>query len=481
MMTLKEIKGVGGMLTSFLFLFGMCFKSIAGRKLLKVYVQGQLSDLQRKNCETIALEFDEAPRTLQRFLESIKWDEQRLRDRIQEIVVKDHAHSESIGLIDESGVHKSGDETAGVVRQYNGNRGKLENCIVGVHLGYSAPGFQAILDSQLYLPWDWACDPARRKKAYIPDDVEFKTKPQIAMDLVDRALQNGLIVAWWTFDELYGRDSKFLDALDVREQRFVCEIPNTTRVWTSKPDVIRQEEQTGRGRPKKRPRVDDSQPPREVYNLLKYSHKFMLQTWQRYVIKDTDKGPEVWKFKHLTVWRQTHSGLPSTRCTLIVGRSVRTNETKFFLCNEVVGEKGVTMRGVLRVAFGRWVIEAEFRVSKEELGLDHLEARGWRCIHRHLHVTALSFLLCSRIRLSLDKGGTRKLTVEQVRRALNCWLQVHQSFKHPDEAFQKELNTQGYYQRRNAQAKTSHTKTRRTLYLKLGIDVDKIKSCIQSP
>ena len=72
--------------------------------------------------------------------------------------MKDHAHSESIGLIDESGVHKSGDETAGVVRQYNGNRGKLENCIVGVHLGYSAPGFQAILDSQLYLPWDWACD-----------------------------------------------------------------------------------------------------------------------------------------------------------------------------------------------------------------------------------------------------------------------------------------------------------------------------------
>ena len=435
MMTLKEIKGVGGMLTSFLFLFGMCFKSIAGRKLLKVYVQGQLSDLQRKNCEKIALEFDEAPRTLQRFLESIKWDEQRLRDRIQEIVVKDHAHSESIGLIDESGMHKSGDETAGVVRQYNGNRGKLENCIVGVHLGYSAPGFQAILDSQLYLPWDWACDPARRKKAYIPEDVECKTKPQIAIDLIDRALQNGLIVAWWTFNELYGRDSKFLDALDVREQRFVCEIPNNTRVWTSKPDVI----------------------------------------------KDTDKGPEVWKFKHLTVWRQTHRGLPSTRCTLIVGRSVRTNETKFFLCNAVVGEKGVTMRGVLRVAFGRWVIEAEFRVSKEELGLDHLEARGGRCIHRHLHVTALSFLLCSRIRLSLDKGGTRKLTVEQVRRALNCWLQVDQSFKHPDEALQKELNTQGYYQRRNAQAKTSHTKTRRTLYLKLGIDVDKIKSCIQSP
>lgn len=152
MMTLKELRSVGGMLTSFLFLFGMCFETIAGRRLLKVYVQGQLSDLQRKNCETIVLEFDEAPRTLRRFLESIKWDEQRLRNRIQEIVAKDHAHPEAIGLIDESGMQKSGRDTAGLVRQYNSNRGKIEYCIVAVHLGYSAPGFQAILNRQLYLP-----------------------------------------------------------------------------------------------------------------------------------------------------------------------------------------------------------------------------------------------------------------------------------------------------------------------------------------
>ena len=330
MMTLKELKGVGGMLTSFLFMFGMCFETIAGRRLLKVYVQGQLSDLQRKNCEAIALEFDVAPRTLQRFLESIKWDEQRLRNRIQEIVVKDHAHPEAIGLIDESGMHKSGRETAGVGRQYNGNRGKLENCIVAVHLGYSAPGFQVILDSHLYLPKDWASDPERRKKTYIPDDIEFKTKPQIASDLVDRALKNGIRVTWWTFDELYGRDSKFLDALDQQKQSFVCEIPNDTRVWTSKPDVITHEEHTGRGGPTKTPHVADDQPPRKVRSLLNHSIKFLMQTWQKYVIKETGKGPEVWKIKHLTVWRQTNNGLPSTRCTLIVARSVRTNETKFF-------------------------------------------------------------------------------------------------------------------------------------------------------
>ena len=164
MMTLKELKGVGRMLASFLLLFSSCFRSLAGRQLLRVYVQGLLSDVQRKNGEAIALEFDTCPRTLQRFLESIKWDEELLRDRCQEIVVSDHTHPDAIGLIDESGIGKSGHQTAGVARQYNGNRGKIENCIVGVHLGYSAPGFQTILDSRLYLPQGWFEDEARRKK-----------------------------------------------------------------------------------------------------------------------------------------------------------------------------------------------------------------------------------------------------------------------------------------------------------------------------
>jgi len=163
-MTLAELKNLGRMLTAFLALFKDCFAGIAGRRLLRVYVQGQLSDVQRKNCEAIALKFNTAPRTLQRFLESIKWNEEQVRDRCQQIVIREHAHPEAIGLIDESGMTKSGAGTAGVARQYNGNRGKIENCVVGVHLGYATPGFQTILDSHLYLPQDWASDPVRRQK-----------------------------------------------------------------------------------------------------------------------------------------------------------------------------------------------------------------------------------------------------------------------------------------------------------------------------
>lgn len=164
MLTLARISSIGLQLYQFLRLFSDCFARSAGRQLLGIYVQGQLSDIQRKNCEAIALTFDTPPRTLQRLLESIKWDEEKLRDRCQQIIARDHAHPQAIGLIDESGTHKSGRSTVGVTRQYNGNRGKIENCIVGVHLAYSAPGFQCLLDSRMYLPEDWASDPERQKK-----------------------------------------------------------------------------------------------------------------------------------------------------------------------------------------------------------------------------------------------------------------------------------------------------------------------------
>ena len=163
-MTLKQIGSLGRKLISFLALFADCFGRREARALLHVYVNGQLSDLHRKTAEAIALAAKVPPRTMQRFLESIKWDEERLRDRTPQIVAADHAHAEAVGCIDESGIAKSGAGTVGVARQYNGNRGKIENCGVSFQLSYSAPGFQTLLDSRLYLPEAWANDPVRRKK-----------------------------------------------------------------------------------------------------------------------------------------------------------------------------------------------------------------------------------------------------------------------------------------------------------------------------
>lgn len=171
-MTLKQIAALGKQLVTFLNFFADCFASRPARELLAIYVKGQLSDVHRKTCEAMALKFDTAPRTLQRFLESIKRDEQKLRDRCQQMVANDHAHPEAVGIIDESGNAKSGTQTVGTGRQYNGGHrhevllvgGKVENCLVGVHASYSAPGFQCLIDSQAYLPEDYANDPVRRKK-----------------------------------------------------------------------------------------------------------------------------------------------------------------------------------------------------------------------------------------------------------------------------------------------------------------------------
>lgn len=172
-MTLLQISGLGRKLTLFLSLFAGCFGRRDARRLLRVYVEGQLSNLHRKNAEAIALQSGTAPRTLQRFLESIKWDEEKLCDRVQEIVAKEHAHAEAIGCVDESGTAKSGRHTVGVARQWNGNRGKVDNAVVAVHLSYSAPGFQVLLDSTVYLSEDWAGDAARRKKRMCPRRSRF--------------------------------------------------------------------------------------------------------------------------------------------------------------------------------------------------------------------------------------------------------------------------------------------------------------------
>ena len=310
--------------------------------------------------------------------------------------------------------------------------------------------------------------------------MEFQTKPQIALTLIDRALANGIRVAAWTFDELYGHDSKFLDALDGRKQAYVAEIASNTQVWAARPHVIRKASaRSRRGRPAKVPRVASRSVSCQVRNLLRHSPKFQQQRWQRYRVKDTQKGPEVWEVKWLKVWRKNEEKLPSRQQTLIVARNLRTGQLKYFLSNRIIGHDGVTLRWLLRVAFGRWSIEACFRLAKEELGMDHFEVRGWRCIHRHYYVTAVSYLFCSRLRKHLDVNHTGELTVEQVRRSVNAYLN-YSNLPPPlrDKAWEKELAEQSYHQARNAQATRSHTKTRINPYHDLGINLHRIKSCI---
>jgi SRSO17 transposase len=321
------------------------------------------------------------------------------------------------------------------------------------------------------------------KKNYVPDDVVFRTKPQIALELVDRALANGVRVQAWTFDELYGRDSAFLDGLEQRRQIFVAEVPTNFHGWVNRPRVLRNGPSPQRGRKRKYPRLATGQPSSAVQNLLRYSPVFQRQRWQRYRIKDTTRGPEVWEVKWAVFWRKGNDGLPGRRHCLMVTRNVVTKEVKYFVSNRVPGEQGMTLRRLLRIAFGRWSVENCFRQAKEELGLDHYEVRGWQCVHRHFYLTQLSHLFCARVRQKFDAAivhddPLEHLTTEQVRRAINTWLQAAALRLTKTERLEKELGKQQYHQKRNAQARRSHTTTRKACLKALGIDVDRIKSCL---
>jgi SRSO17 transposase len=393
---------MGKHLNKFLGKFDDCFSRSESRQNLKTYVKGQLSELPRKSVEPIALAANMKPRTLQFFLSSIAWDQQRLIDKLQWIVATDHAHPESIGIIDESGNPKKGSHTACVQRQWCGNSGKIDNCVVGVHAAYTAGDFQCILDSDLYLPQDWANDSERREKAGIPEDVVYRKKTKIALDQIARAIGNGIRVLAWTCDEFYGRDGEFLDDLDGLGQNYVAQVPANFTGWLYEPQILHRptpQQVRKPGRKRRFPRLSaKALPASEVQNLLTYSRVFQKQKWQRYHIKDGEKGPYVWEVKYSVFYRKhpAENGLPGKAHYLIIARNVlNPEEIKYFVANMVPSPGGITLERLLWIAFCRAPIEQCFERCKQQLGMDHFELRGWLGIHRHLYITQLSFLFCS--------------------------------------------------------------------------------------
>lgn len=302
-------------------------------------------------------------------------------------------------------------------------------------------------------------------------------------------MKNGVRVSAWTFDELYGRGSTFLDGLEKQKQAFIGEIPVTFHGWMREPEVVTKPlKNKPHSRSKQSPHLEAGYHSSEVRNLAKHSPAFRKQAWEPYRIKDSNKGPVVWEIKWAKFWRKDAQGWATKPHCLIVARNVLTGEEKYFLSNCLPGDKNpatgecVTLCWLLRVAFGRWSIESCFRETKEELGLDHFECRGWGCIHRHYRVTQISHLFCARMRQKFEKETEDKdlrVTVEQVRSAINVFLDaVDLPPRSRRQRFEKEIANQTYHQHRNDQACKSHTQTRIKQLQAIGINVEAIKSCI---
>jgi SRSO17 transposase len=368
-----------------------------------------LSQLERKSIEPIALEAGMPPRTLQFFFSDGFWDQDRMRDRTQQIVGRDHGHPKALGIIDESGNPKKGEHTAAVQPQYCGNTGKVDNCVVAVHWAYVAGDFACLMDSDLFLPQEWANDPDRRQAVGVPDEVEYRKKTRIALEQVARALGNGVRVSAWSFDALYGADGEFLDGMDGLGQSYVGQIPKDFFGWLRPPRVL-VKPIGGGGKKRRFPRLArKTRPACAVENLVRYSPEFAKQKWRRYRVKDGENGPMVWEVKFHRFYRKHgEAGLPGPTHTLIVARNVlNPTEVKHFLSNRVAGRDDVTLEWMLWVAFSRSGVERCFEVGKRDLGMDHFEMRSWLGIHRHLYISQLSLLFCARVHQDLRKKNDR--------------------------------------------------------------------------
>jgi len=411
-MDADQIRALKPELLAFLAEFDDCFARRDTRAHFPKYVEGQLSDLPRKSVEPIALKAGVPVRTLQEFLSQHCWNNDRMRARLQAIVVRDHAGEHSVGLIDETSFVKKGEKTPGVQRQHCGAVGKHENCIVTVHLGYAGDDFHCLIDGDLFLPEGWSNDRERCREAGVPEEVVYRPKSDIALELHARALGNGVKFEWLTFDEWYTSKPEFLRTLDRRQQLFVGEAHKHFGAWIQRPRTTdRQYRRGGRGS-KKVPRLcAGSRPALHVEDLLRHHPALRDQAWQRWRVKDGEKGPMIWEVKHTLIYVKDERGLPESKpWHLLVARNVEhPEEIKYFVSN-APAETSVEV--LLLVAFSRWRVERCFEDQKGEIGLDHFEGRRWLGLQRHLVLSAVSYLFLARThqRLRGKKPGTDRLS-----------------------------------------------------------------------
>jgi SRSO17 transposase len=329
-----------------------------------------------------------APRTLQEFLASDVWDHARARDHVQRIVAGDHEDPKAIGILDDSGHAKSGKQTPGVQWQYCGRLGKTANCVVTVHLSFSSydTRFRTMLDTELFLPESWSNDRQRCQKAGIPDDVVYRPKHHIALELLDRAAANGVHLEWLTSDIWYSEKPDFLAGLEQRHYRYVVEIPRNLQGWLYNPG--------------EQPR----HPARGVEHLCHHAKPLTRQGWTPFHIKDTDKGPLVWKVKSAPFWLCRGEQVLSGYQLIWAYNPLHPDEEKWFLVWDPFEDQLETW---LHVACARWPVERTLEDKKSELGLSHFEVRTYQALMRHFYITLVSHLFLARQtqRLRREKSG----------------------------------------------------------------------------
>jgi SRSO17 transposase len=340
------------------------FGRVEPRRQARLYLMGLLAPLERKNGWQLAeAAGDAAPDRMQRLLNNARWDARQVRDDLRSYVVEHLGDPGGVLIADETGFLKKGTKSAGVQRQYSGTAGRVENCQLGVFLAYASPAGRALIDAELYLPRSWTGDRARCAGAGIPGEVGFATKPELARQLLGRALEAGVPARWATAGEAYGQDHKFRVFCEQRRLGYVVAVPCSQSVGSG----------TGYGNTGSRADILAAAAP--------------AQAWKRLSAGDGAKGPRLydWAMATLPIARDPSEGYERW---LLIRRSLTDPaELAFYLC---FGPAGTTLGQLVRIAGARWAIEECFASAKNETGLDHYQVRRYGAWHRHITLAMLA-------------------------------------------------------------------------------------------
>jgi SRSO17 transposase len=350
------------------------------RATASAFIDGLLSGVARKTGWQLAEQAGLAkPYRIQSLLGRHVWDADALRDKVREEVISTLGDPAGALVVDESGFLKKGTHSVGVSRQYSGTAGRIENCQVGVFLAYASPLGQALIDRRLYLPQAWTEDRPRCREAAVPERITFATKTEIARDLIAAALDAGVPCAWVLADALYGSDSALRRMLEQRRQPYVLAVRSNLTLRLVTEDGIVQTDPAGL--------AEDCQ----------------ADDWVTCAAGEGTKGIRLYDWARIALPWPAGDGFE--RWVLIRRSRKDPDEQAYYL---VFAPAGASLAELAGAAGLRWTIEECFQRGKEELGLDHCEARSWHGWHRHMTLCMVALAYLTRLAALLRQGAGGK-------------------------------------------------------------------------